>query len=451
MKGYETGEACCLGYYGEGNPCDIVDKCLNDTTDEEDEEVVPVPVAGIKWWYRLDSSLTGGGECLENDEYPADWITDFSHLLYDTYEECCDNHNDISCLLTEKTEMWYHDNGKCQFGSDYPDWMGAGLNRWTYLFSTKDDCCQVNACHDGKDDKWWPRDNEDGDGFYCEFSSGYPVEFLEHGDTFLYDTEESCCAMFCGDIIVTTTTTTEAATDKVAPVSLAPTSAAPVVSSPASKSGKATTATTETLMPNPTIAPTSNPTSSPSKAPTSTPSTANLTTMSPSKAPIGTSSTVVDSIDSHPFVDITEGFDSFDDVDNSKPIPWIFGSPAEWVRDDTRSLTGPGSLRNILPVGSEASSTLGLKIRIEHYSTISCYAYVETAMPYDKFILEVDGVERYVSYFESNEWINVKTGLQPGEKTIKLIVSKPMYYPPGERTKGSGYVYLDVCQIIKLG
>ena len=72
-------------------------------------------------------------------------------------------------------------------------------------------------------------------------------------------------------------------------------------------------------------------------------------------------------------------------------------------------------------------------------------------MPYDKFILEVDGVERYVSYFESNEWINVKTGLQPGEKTIKLIVSKPMYYPPGERTKGSGYVYLDVCQIIKLG
>ena len=155
-------------------------------------------------------------------------------------------------------------------------------------------------------------------------------------------------------------------------------------------------------------------------------------------------------LDSYPFVDIIHGFDSFDDVDNRSPIPWIFGSPEEWVRDDTRKMTGPGSLRNILPTGSEGSSTLGLKIRIESYSMISCYAHIESAMPYDKFVLEVDGVERYVSYFAQDDWINVKTGLQPGEKTIKLIVSKPMYYPPGERTKGSGYVWLDTCQIIKL-
>ena len=37
MQGYESAEACCNGYYGEGNPCDIVDKCPNTET-------------SLKWW-----------------------------------------------------------------------------------------------------------------------------------------------------------------------------------------------------------------------------------------------------------------------------------------------------------------------------------------------------------------------------------------------------------------
>jgi hypothetical protein len=114
-------------------------------------------------------------------------------------------------------------------------------------------------------------------------------------------------------------------------------------------------------------------------------------------------------------------------------------------------LTGSGSLRNVLPVGSDASSTLALKIRITGYAVIKCSAYVETAMPYDRFFFEVNGRQRYASYFTTNDWVTVTSGLEPGESTIEFIVNKPTHYPPGERSSGSGYVWLDDCEIRKTG
>ena len=165
----------------------------------------------VKWWYHLNPSLPGGGECVENADYPDDWLSDFPDLLYTSYNECCDNHDDVSCILNvEKEEMWYNLNDSCIFGSDYPVWMGAGLNKWSHLFDSEEDCCQVYTCKD-KEPKWWPKDKNEDAGFDCVFGNDYPVEFLDLGDNFLFDTRESCCALFCEDA-VTSTTTTEATT-----------------------------------------------------------------------------------------------------------------------------------------------------------------------------------------------------------------------------------------------
>jgi hypothetical protein len=208
-------------------------KKKDNNTNNDRELNSRAAVKAVKWWYDLNPSLTGGGECVQNADYPDDWPTNFPKLLYTSYDECCANHNDVNCILNvEKDEMWYHLNDSCKFGSDYPDWMGAGLNKWSHLFSSKEDCCQVYTCVD-KEARWWPKNNLEDDGFHCAFGTDYPPDFLDHSDAFLFDTEESCCALFCGDP-VTTTTTTEAAPVSLAPVSSAPTSLAPMSAAPTS-------------------------------------------------------------------------------------------------------------------------------------------------------------------------------------------------------------------------
>ena len=189
----------------------------------------------IYWWYTSNPSLPGGGECVENSSYPENYPIDFPKLLYKTKEECCDNHQDISCLMivpqttvvatlppippltnepthspVPKVARWYPIDGECKFDKDYPDWMGAGVNTWSYLFDMQSDCCTVHGCGaEDRPEKWWPKKTEDGDGGYgCVLNNDYPAEFLDH-DGLLFESEEACCAVFCGLSPTTTTSTTE--------------------------------------------------------------------------------------------------------------------------------------------------------------------------------------------------------------------------------------------------
>jgi hypothetical protein len=387
MKGYETAEACCSGYYGEGTDCEIVDKCEettetsttpepSTTTQKTTTAATSNVVKSIKWWYSLNSSLPGGGECVHNADYPDNWVVQFAHHLYDSKDGCCANHQDVSCLIqdpvptskptvpvftnkpttspTPRASKWYFDDAAddCIEGMGYPDWMAAGFIAYTHLFSSKNDCCTVTGeCSaNPKAEKWWPQSDGSG-GFVCTFNNDYPDTFIDIADSMLFETEEACCSIFCG--LGTSSTMT------------------------------ATTAESVTT-----------------KAVTTTPKG---TTTMVAAATRGATTTV----DSDPFVDITVGFDSFDGLDDSKPFPWIFGSPEEWVRDTTHKLAGTGSLRNVAPTGNGESSTLSLKIRTTSPGVMKCYAFIETAMPYDSFSMEVNGVPRYVSYSPSNDWVTV--------------------------------------------
>jgi hypothetical protein len=445
MKGYPTGEACCLGYYGENNACEIVNKCEGEDTETVTTAATPdtgIPaVKSEKWWYSKNPSLPGGGECVYSDTYDDNWIIEFPQLLYDDKDGCCDNHQDVSCLLTAITakptlapvtftneptlspsarpSRWYFDENAndCVEGTGYPDWMAAGLNAYSYLFSSKNDCCSATGKCTGstKATKWWPKADGSG-GYICTFSSTYPEEFLQHAASTLFDNEEDCCAIFCDGA---TTTEAPQATEET------------------------TTVVTTTESPKATTTEAPQTTTSPKETTTEV-----VTTESPQT----TTEAKSDPLASSPFVDITEGFDSFDDFDNSRPMPWILGDPEEWVRDNTHTLQGNGSMRNVAPDGLGASSDLSLKIRLKEYSIIKCYAYIDVAMPYDSFELEVNGEIRYASYSpKGSEWIPVTTGLQDGENVVTFRVQNPDFVPPGQRSKGSGFVWLDVCELLPMG
>jgi hypothetical protein len=458
MKGYESAEACCLGYYGQGNTCDIVNKCPSNasettvaaTTSQAASTTVDATTAApkpIKWWYKVNTSLPGGGECVQNADYDSFWLTDFSDLLYDSKDGCCDNHQDVSCLIgepvttvkatlpvltseptsspTAKPSKWYFDDQQddCTEGTGYPDWMAAGLNAYTHLFASREDCCLINECPTGgKEEKWWP-DVIDSGGITCVLNNDYPAEYLQHAAEMLFATQEDCCAIYCGDTPGTTTTVSATTTQTTTKTTIA------------AKSTKAPPQTTVSVT---------------SEAPQTTTTVPATTEMQTTTTESVSTEAASGSLDSYPFVDITEGFDSFDDLDNSHPMPWIFGSPAEWVRDDTHKLAGSGAIMNVLTEEGGDTSTLSLKVRLTGYAMIRCYAFIDIAMPYDSFSMEVNGTPRYVSYSPGSDWIQIATGLAAGESTVSFVVKKPDFFPPGERAKGSGHVWLDICELVPL-
>ena len=219
MKGYATAEECCLGYYGEGNPCEIVDTCNNESTvatstaTETPTTTSTQLVKPIKWWYLRDNTLPGGGKCMYSNEYDDIFIEHFPQFLYDNKEGCCANHKDISCIPTlppvpeptdpptlAKFPKWYYDpsaSSDCLFGSDYPEYMSDSANAAAFLFDTKDACCIINTCV-SLIPKYWPQVDDATMSMVCLKNTNYPPEFLEHADT-LFDTEEECCALYCKD------------------------------------------------------------------------------------------------------------------------------------------------------------------------------------------------------------------------------------------------------------
>lgn len=153
MIGYPSAEACCLGYYGEGHECEIVDKCSSSSSEgttiatQAASTTTTTTVKPDKWWYTT-SSDGRGGKCVFSNEYDDVFTTEhLSHLLYDDKDGCCANHKDISCLPAMEP-------------------------------------------------KWLPQVDKSTNSMICILSSDYPPELLEYDDA-VFDTEEECCAIYC--------------------------------------------------------------------------------------------------------------------------------------------------------------------------------------------------------------------------------------------------------------
>jgi hypothetical protein len=443
MKGYESGEACCDGYFGEGIPCEIVDKCKGQ------EETGTISTAAVS---NLDVAGCSEGFC-------------------ENFDGVCQP--EISCFVDPCASKECENGQVCE--SNYCGGCHAKCvdndmvqNSATVSAATSD--CPLGECH-----------NPDG---VCETEmscavdpcNGHPCAFTDICQTNMCGGCHAVCApdpMYVDiqqasgsgtgestDVVATVATATEAPQSTVTTVETtivaATTTAAEATGSKAGKGSKATVnaapameyedATTEAPQASPTMQET-NTEATTTEAPQTTTSTEETSTES-SPLPVKDES---DPLASYPFIDISEEglFDSFDDLGNSDPMPWIFGNPKKWIRDDTHTLHGAGALRNAAPPSEEVSYDLSLKIRTTKYFAIKCYAYVDIAMPYDYITLEVNGELREAKYIARTEWIQIAAGLRPGENVITFTVKKPEgHYPDAERIRGSGYVWLDICELM---
>jgi hypothetical protein len=461
---FDTPKECCDRYFGES--CVVKENCPPEQDPNAPGEDCPEML-----WHM--STVPGGKFTCTNDEvYPGAWEGNPEMLLHSA-KECCDKFFGPDCVVEDHCgcpKHWHMSitPGEVKTCTNDPEYPGGWNERPTnYIFRKPEECCQTlfddpecavrDVCNAPRCLETWHVDPE-APSSGCSNSVDYPTVWP---DTMKgYESGEACCAgYFKGtcDIVnacdeggapdATTTTTTAATTS----TTMAATTDAPVVTDPPETTTDAPETTTDA--PETTTDAPETTTEAPQTttvAPETTSDAPETTTAAPkttTQAPVTTAS----SGDS--FVDLTKGFDSFDDIDNTNPIPWIFGSPAQWTVDSERALAGPHSLKNALPENPGEKSELALKVRLPGYSMIRCYAFIDVAMPWDSFTMLVDDVPRYKSYGPSGEWVQVATGLQAGENTIKFFVqneAKPGAPMPEERSRGSGFVWLDICEIVPM-
>lgn len=450
MKGFKTADDCCFTFFGYA--CTTVDDCAGETvstvlptttektttipaattqaettqapsepmTTQEPETTTTIVAteAASKWWYDNSPSNPnfglGLGTCTFSSTYPPLYPAEY---MYDSKDECCDNHNDIGCLtmmpsksptakptlpplppLPEVTEpewdpKWYPSHSTdgsylntCVYGNDYPLWMSGGVNAAAYLFDSEEVCCDEFGCGTTADAKWYPHIEEGH--IKCKLDVKY-----EDGVT-VYGSEEECCsASGCGG----ETTSTVAATTSTVP---ATTTEEPTTTSTASTTTQAVTTTTT--------------------------------------AQAGSTN-----LDDYPFVEFTAGFDSFDDAAHGEKVPWI--NSGQWEIDNTFSLLHTSSMKSIKPVGEGASSDLSLKLKLAGWTMLKCQAYVDVSMPHEMFEMSIDGQTRHMNFAPSGGWVEILTGIPPGEHTVQFQVKNADVAPEIPRTIGTGQVWLDIC------
>jgi len=135
-------------------------------------------------------------------------------------------------------------------------------------------------------------------------------------------------------------------------------------------------------------------------------------------------------------------------------IPWNYGNPKQWVLDSSKKYSGSKSLVSIKPEGLGETSMLSLRITTTKWSILQCKIWVDTAMPWELFYVEVNGEQRNTYYQPSGEWISLVTGFNAGNNDIKFMVKNNDFFVGAPRNgpeDGSGRVWLDDCEIIPTG
>lgn len=147
----------------------------------------------------------------------------------------------------------------------------------------------------------------------------------------------------------------------------------------------------------------------------------------------------------------TISFPLEDDFEGGGTIPWIFGDPPEWNVDNSESFSGTKSVANIRNTAEGAASTLELKVNVANGGNIACQAKIDTAMPFEMFVVNVNSEKRASYYKWEGKWRQLTWELERGENVIEFRVENNAKFPPFERSinanYGSGHVWLDECAV----
>jgi len=108
------------------------------------------------------------------------------------------------------------------------------------------------------------------------------------------------------------------------------------------------------------------------------------------------------------------------------------------------------ALTNIPVVGLNATADLTLRIHVDDPSTITCTARIDTSLPFERFMLIVNGEQRNVYPQVHQGLAIVETSIDTGNSTVVFRVMNAGFISELERDDGnfgSGKVWLDECQI----
>ena len=127
-------------------------------------------------------------------------------------------------------------------------------------------------------------------------------------------------------------------------------------------------------------------------------------------------------------------------------LPFDVGSPPQWELE-----VGSQSLTNIPVDGLSATADLTLRFHVDSPSRLSCTVHVNTSMPFDMFMLMVNGDQQKTYYMGHQELVTVSTGFGPGKHTVVFRVMNSQFDPP-EMDRvinqfGTGRVRLHDCEI----
>ena len=146
-------------------------------------------------------------------------------------------------------------------------------------------------------------------------------------------------------------------------------------------------------------------------------------------------------------------------------LPFDFGSPPQWKLEKNHKnqenkkngspnlQSGLYSLTNIPVHGLGATADLTLKFHVDSPSKLLCTAHINTGMPFETFVLLVNGENRNTYFQAKQELVKIETGFGPGKHTVVFRVMNSEFDPGTERVVslfGTGKVRLDVCEVRSL-
>jgi len=129
-----------------------------------------------------------------------------------------------------------------------------------------------------------------------------------------------------------------------------------------------------------------------------------------------------------------------------------------WTYDTTTHRSSSFSATNIPSTRPGASTDLTLKVRVTSPTMISCMGKIDTSMPFEIFTMLVNGQQRNTYYEpvmrmgeEEEQWIEILTGLGPGENIVTFRVQNSGRYDASAMERvgvfGTGRVWLDDCAV----
>ena len=172
--------------------------------------------------------------------------------------------------------------------------------------------------------------------------------------------------------------------------------------------------------------------------------------------------TTTEATDAFETTDSTEGSSEassgnlHDDFEGGGTLTWS-DYEGKWRIDDTTAFSGKHSITNIPSSEVMTSTSLTLTVSVPSTSTFKCQMLIDTGMPFDRFSLYVNDELRDNFFTRIPNWTPLVFVVDAGDNVVEFQVNNGAHFPAeinrAEQAAeyGTGRVWLDQCEVLKMG